>query len=118
MAVYMADPDKVAELSEKEKMECTVRWLNHLYRSYSLMLWGEMTAEEFLESPSPCYPDCPYSKKCPSTARDPYRPTVPIPINFKVLEQFTPGLSVEGPILRPRDTRDGGIVFPKEPDCN
>lgn len=88
---------KVDKLTESEKWVCTVRWLNFLYSSHYYMLCGEMTAEEFLEGPEPCTSDCPCLDKCPSVARDPDRPTVPIPMNFKVLEQFTPGLNVVGP---------------------
>lgn len=98
----MSNPEKVEELTESEKWECTVRWLNRLYSGYRYMLYGEMTPEEFLEDTSACYPECPYSKKCPSVDQDPYRPTVPVPTNFKVLEQFTPGLNVVSSVVQPR----------------
>lgn len=100
------DPKKVAELTEQEKWECTVRWLNVLYRGHHYLSDGQMNVEEFLEDVNTiCSPGCPYYEKCPSTAHDPYRPTMPVPMNFKVLERFTGKSSVSGVILPPKDSR-------------
>lgn len=107
----MGDPKKAADLTEQEKLECTVRWLNFLYSSYYQMLTGDLKVEDFLGDARPCYPDCPYSEKCPCTAHDPYRPTMPVPMNFKVLEKFTPGLSVEGPVFPLKDIPDKDSVL-------
>lgn len=102
---------KADGLTDREKMECTVRWLNFLYSSYYRMLVGDLIAEEFLKITSPCGANCPYWDKCPCVALEPDRPTVPIPMNFKVLEQFTPGLSVAGPVFSLTGTqyKDNGL---------
>lgn len=110
----MNNPKKVIELTESEKWECTVRWLNALYSGYRYMLYGEMSQEEFLEETNPCYPACPYREKCPSVDQDPYRPTVPIPRNFKVLEKFTPGLNVVSSVVHSRVTLQKDDVLQNE----
>ncbi|MEY8515331.1 hypothetical protein AALC25_00115 [Lachnospiraceae bacterium 29-84] len=92
-------PGRMGGLTEQEKWECTVRWLNDLYTGYYNLLYGAVDAEGFLEWVGKSCDGCPHHKKCPSTTYDPYRPTVPIPVNFKVLEKFTPGLSVAGPVF-------------------
>lgn len=110
----MINPEKVSELTESEKWECTVRWLNALYSGYWYMLYGEMSQEEFLEETNPCYPECSCYEKCPSVDHDPYRPTVPIPKNFMVLEQFTPGLNVVSSVVQSRDTSHKNTVLRNE----
>lgn len=112
--MFMINPEKAEELTESEKWECTVRWLNALYSGYRYMLYGEMNQEEFLEETNPCYLECSCYKKCPSVDHDPYRPTVPISMNFKVLERFTPGLNVVGSVLQPRGIQCKDSVFPSE----
>jgi len=82
--INIIDPKKVPELSEQEKWVCTVKWLNSLYSGHYALLNGEFTnLEEYIEyaeEAEPCSNECPYYEKCPSTAREPYRPFVPIPI--------------------------------------
>ncbi len=110
----LIDPEKVEELTEQEKFECTVRWLNDLYDGYRNMLHGWIDGTVFLEKVGTSCNECPHNKKCPSTARDPYRPTIPIPHNFQVLSQFTPGLNVVGPVLQRWDIPHKDNVFQNE----
>lgn len=92
--VFTKSPDKVSELSEHEKLDCTIRWLNFLYLNFYRLEKGTLKLEEFLEDPGPCYSDCPYAEKCPSISAPPYHPTVPITHNFMVLMKFNPGVNV------------------------
>lgn len=106
----MIDPKKVNELSEHEKWVCTVRWLNTLYSRYYFFALKELTAEEFIEGTDACR-GCPYYVKCPSVAKEPYRPFVPIPINFRVLERFTGAGSVAGPVFSLKDNQRKDKIF-------
>ena len=109
----MVDPKKQS-LTDSEKMECVVRWLNALYTAYWYLLRGEMGLDELGEM-NPCGESkCPYIEKCPCTAKEPYRPTVPIAMNFKVMEQFTGKSSVLSSVFRPRDIPRKDIVPPVE----
>lgn len=99
----LTDPNRVKELTTMEKMVCTARWLNFLYSGFYYMQIGELSAEVFLESEDPCSTECPFFKKCPSVASDPYRPTVPIPRNFNVLERFTGKYNVLNPLKSRRE---------------
>lgn len=110
----MIDPKKVSELSDPEKWDCTARWLNELYSAYWYILTGEMDGSDFIEEVNPCrYPEeCPYYQKCPSTTNIPYRPTVPIPVNFRVMEQFTQECNVVSPMFPLKDIRHNRTVSP------
>lgn len=110
----MVDHNKVFELTEQEKWICTVRWLNELYSGYYYLQTGEMNLEEFLDEINPCTNECPCYKKCPSTSHDPYRPTVPIPKNFRVLERFTGKYSVVSPMFPLKDNRHKDNVYRHE----
>lgn len=92
---FEIDPKRVDDLTDREKWECTARWLNYLYNGYYWMMTGRLAPEEFLDGiPNPCTKECPCYEKCPSVAKDPYRPFRPIYTNFQVMSQFIPGSTV------------------------
>lgn len=92
--MFTPEPQKVQELTDQEKLECTIRWLNFLYLNYSRLEDGTVKLDEFLEDSGPCHTECPYAEKCPSISKAPYHPTVPITHNFMVLMKFNPGVNV------------------------
>lgn len=97
-------------MTEQERWECVVRWLNALYRAYANgepfpekrigndMIWHadcEPYSAEETSAKTPNYfpcTVCPYSQKCRERTICPQQ-------NFRILEQFTGERTVVGGIL-------------------
>lgn len=101
------------ELTEQEKWECTVRWLNVLYSAHFYLQAGYEVPLEVVDG---CL-KCPFYDKCPSNyhVTDDGLPDlskmIPIPMNFKVLEQFTGTGTVVGPAFGSKGVSQEGIIL-------
>lgn len=94
-------------MTEQEKWECVVRWLNALYRAY---LYGQPFPEKVIDEDVLWYADCdPYSVEDTSGKTPNYFPCTVCPHsqkchtqklypqqNFRILEQFTGERTVVG----------------------
>lgn len=116
--MYLIDPNRVDELTEQEKWECTARWLGYLYNGYFWMWSGELTLDEFLQSPAPCSKECRSYEKCPAVAQDPYRPFHPIYSNFQVMEKIIPGLIVVNLVFPREGIQDKDNAVLSDEDCS